>query len=69
MSIATNIECREPADVHRVHPTCDGVRFDTFRIIGAAQIETAELINIRINESRQSFEPETQEGDDDASDR
>jgi hypothetical protein len=40
--------------------------------IGAAhceQIQTAELINIRINESRQSFEPKNQEGDDDASDR
>src|SRR6185437_10944833 len=33
VSIATNIQGREPADTHRVHPTCKGVRFNTFRIV------------------------------------
>jgi hypothetical protein len=33
MSIATHIQCREPADAHWAYPTGEGVGFDTFRVV------------------------------------
>jgi hypothetical protein len=36
VSIATDIQCREPADAHWAQPTGKGVGFDTFRVVAPA---------------------------------